>query len=88
MANRVCSGIVAMSFLSVSGKISFAGAFFLFSAISSLAIIFVFTIVPETKGKSLEQIEMMFQNENESRVKEMELEDVEQLVQNKTGLTN
>ncbi|CAK8543512.1 unnamed protein product [Lathyrus sativus] len=77
-----------MSFLSVSGKISFAGAFFLFFAISSLAIIFVFTIVPETKGKSLEQIEMMFQNENESRVKEMELEDVEQLVQNKTGLTN
>ncbi|GAU41552.1 hypothetical protein TSUD_271590 [Trifolium subterraneum] len=88
VANRVCSGLVAMSFLSVSKAISFAGTFFLFSAISGLAIVFVFTIVPETKGKSLEQIEMMFQNEHGTQEKETELSDVEQLVQNKTELTN
>lgn len=88
VANRVCSGLVAMSFLSVSDAISFGGTFFLFSAISALAIVFVFTLVPETKGKSLEQIEMMFENEHGSQGKEMELGDVEQLVQNKTGLTN
>ncbi|KAK7263643.1 hypothetical protein RJT34_31237 [Clitoria ternatea] len=88
VGNRVCSGIVAMSFLSVAKAFSFGGTFFLFSAISALAIVFVFTLVPETKGKSLEQIEMMFQNEYESQGKEMELGDVEQLVQNKTGLTN
>ncbi|PNX95234.1 putative polyol transporter 4-like protein [Trifolium pratense] len=88
VANRVCSGLVAMSFLSVSKAISFAGTFFLFSAISALAIVFVFTIVPETKGKSLEQIEMMFQNEHGTQEKETELSDVEQLVQNKTELTN
>lgn len=88
VANRVCSGLVAMSFLSVSNAISFGGTFFLFSAISALAIVFVFTLVPETKGKSLEQIEMMFENEHGSQGKEMELGDVEQLVQNKTGLTN
>lgn len=88
VANRVCSGLVAMSFLSVSDAISFGGTFFLFSAISALAIVFVFTLVPETKGKSLEQIEMMFENEHGSQGKEMELSDVEQLVQNKTGLTN
>lgn len=88
VANRVCSGIVAMSFLSVAEAITFSGTFFLFSAISALAIAFVFTLVPETKGKSLEEIEMIFQNEHESQGKEMELGDVEQLVQNKTGLTN
>ncbi|XP_061356910.1 probable polyol transporter 4 [Gastrolobium bilobum] len=88
VGNRVCSGLVAMSFLSVSRAITVAGTFFLFSAISALAIVFVFTLVPETKGKSLEQIEMMFQNEHESLGSEMELGDVEQLVQNKTGLTN
>ena len=88
VANRVCSGLVAMSFLSVSEAISVAGTFFVFAAISALAIAFVVTLVPETKGKSLEQIEMMFQNEYEIQGKEMELGDVEQLVQNKTGLTN
>ncbi|KAJ1377003.1 Sugar/inositol transporter [Sesbania bispinosa] len=88
VANRVCSGLVAMSFLSVSRAITYAGTFFLFSAISALAIAFVVTLVPETKGKSLEQIEMMFQMEHESQGKEMELGDVEQLVQNKTGSTN
>lgn len=88
VANRVCSGLVAMSFLSISRAITVAGTFFLFSGISALAIVFVYTLVPETKGKSLEQIEVMFQNEHESQGTEMELGDVEQLVQNKTGLTN
>ena len=79
---------MAMSFLSVSEAISVAGTFFAFSAISALAIAFVVTLVPETKGKSLEQIEMMFQNEYEIQGKETELGDVEQLVQNQTDLTN
>ena len=56
VGNRVCSGLVAMSFLSVSCTISMAGVFFIFSAVSTLAVLFVYTLVPETKGKSLEQI--------------------------------
>ncbi|KAJ1410691.1 Sugar/inositol transporter [Sesbania bispinosa] len=88
VGNRVCSGLVAMSFLSVSHAITVAGTFFLFAAISSLAIVFVYMLVPETKGKSLEQIELMFQNEQERQGSEVELGDVEQLVQNKTVLTN
>ncbi|OIW08381.1 hypothetical protein TanjilG_03057 [Lupinus angustifolius] len=88
VGNRVCSGLIAMSFLSVTRAITVGGAFFLFSGISALAIVFVYTLVPETKGKSLEQIEMIFQNEHQSHVSETELGDVEQLVKNKTGLTN
>lgn len=88
VGNRVCSGIVAMSFLSISRAITVAGIFFLFAAISALSVVFVHMSVPETKGKSLEQIEMLFQNEHERQGSEMELGDVEQLVHNKTGLTN
>lgn len=90
VGNRVCSGLVAMSFLSISRAISVGGLFFLFAAISALSVIFIHVLVPETKGKSLEQIEMLFKNEHERQGSEMELGDVEKLVQNnhKTGLTN
>lgn len=81
VGNRVCSGLVAMSFLSVSRAISLGGTFLVFSAISALSVVFVYTLVPETKGKSLEQIELLFQNENEWQETEVELGDVEHLVQ-------
>lgn len=81
VGNRVCSGLVAMSFLSVSRAISVGGTFFVFSAISALAVVFVHTLVPETKGKSLEQIELLFQDNREWQESEVELGDVEHLVQ-------
>ncbi|CAA6675564.1 unnamed protein product [Spirodela intermedia] len=59
-ANRISSGVVAMSFLSVAHVMSTAGTFFLFSAISALSVVFVYIYVPETKGKSLEQLSLCF----------------------------
>ncbi|KAF0891142.1 hypothetical protein E2562_005211 [Oryza meyeriana var. granulata] len=58
--NRVTSGAVAMSFLSVCRAISVAGAFSVFAVISALSVVFVYRFVPETSGKSLEQIESLF----------------------------
>ncbi|GFP78789.1 probable polyol transporter 4 [Phtheirospermum japonicum] len=81
VGNRVCSGFVAMSFLSVSDAITVGGTFFVFSAISALAVAFVYKCVPETKGKSLEQIEMLFQDGYELQGSEVQLGDVEHLVQ-------
>ncbi|KAJ7981435.1 putative Sugar transporter [Quillaja saponaria] len=81
VGNRVCSGLVAMSFLSVSRAITVAGTFFIFSAVSALSIVFVYRLVPETKGKSLEQIELLFQNEHGWLGSEVELGDAENLVQ-------
>ncbi|KAJ9686374.1 hypothetical protein PVL29_015331 [Vitis rotundifolia] len=81
VGNRVCSGLVAMSFLSVSDAITFGGTFFIFSVISALSVAFVYMFVPETKGKSLEQIGLLFQNEHEWQRGEVELGDVEHLVQ-------
>ncbi|XP_048141563.1 probable polyol transporter 4 isoform X1 [Rhodamnia argentea] len=80
VGSRVSSGAVTMSFLSVSRLITVGGTFFVFAVISALSVIFVHICVPETKGKSLEQIEMIFQDEKEWRGGEVELGDVERLV--------
>lgn len=82
VGSRVSSGAIAMSFLSVSRAITVGGTFFVFSLISALSVAFVYKCVPETKGKSLEQIEMLFQDESEWRRGEVELGDTEHLVQN------
>ncbi|EYU26153.1 hypothetical protein ABFS82_08G106800 [Erythranthe guttata] len=82
VGNRVCSGFVAMSFLSVARAITVGGAFFIFSAISALSVGFVYRYVPETKGKSLEQIELLFRDGYELHgSREVQLGDVEHLVQ-------
>lgn len=81
VGNRVCSGLVAMSFLSVTRAISVGGTFFVFSVISAISVLFVYALVPETKGKSLEQIELLFKDEHEWQGSEVELGDVVHLVQ-------
>ncbi|KAF3487048.1 hypothetical protein F2Q69_00052575 [Brassica cretica] len=80
VGNRVCSGLVAMSFLSVSRAITVGGTFFVFSLVSALSVVFVYMLVPETSGKSLEQIELMFQGGMEMKGAEVELGDAERLV--------
>ena len=57
LVNRTTSGAVALSFLSVSHAITPAGAYFIFVALSGCALCFYHYRVPETKGKSLEEIE-------------------------------
>lgn len=86
--NRVCSGIIAMSFLSLTKAISVAGTFLIFAAIAALSVVFVHFSVPETKGKSLEQIESMFQSDWQGG--EVELGDVEHLVlkENRHAIAN
>lgn len=85
MVNRFCSGFISMTFLSLSAKITVGGTFFFFSALSALSVLFVHNIVPETKGKSLEQVELLFQDEAQRKVIKMEIGDgaaFEHLVQN------
>lgn len=82
VGSRVSSSLIAMSFLSVARAITVGGTFIVFAAISALSVAFVHKYVPETKGKSLEQIEMLFQNESYWREGEVELEDVKHLIEN------
>ncbi|KAJ0636723.1 putative major facilitator, sugar transporter, major facilitator superfamily [Helianthus annuus] len=87
VGNRVCSGIVAMSFLTVSRAISMSGTFFIFGIFSALSVVFVYKIVPETKGKSLEQIELLFRREHDWQEEEVELSDTQKLVQDHENST-
>ncbi|KAI6672950.1 hypothetical protein NL676_000856 [Syzygium grande] len=82
--NRVCSGLISMSFLSVSRAITVGGTFFVFAAMSAASVAFVYALVPETRGKSLEQIESLFQDPRDWKGSQVEMEDVEHLVEKVT----
>ncbi|KAI3887289.1 hypothetical protein MKW92_008490 [Papaver armeniacum] len=58
--NRLTNAGISMSFLSLSNAITIGGSFFLFSAVAIVAWCFFFFLCPETKGKSLEDIEELF----------------------------
>ncbi|KAK8595603.1 hypothetical protein V6N13_000310 [Hibiscus sabdariffa] len=62
--NRIVSGIVSMTFLSISEKITFGGIFFVLSGIMVVGTVFFYLFLPETKGKSLEEIETIFEDKH------------------------
>jgi hypothetical protein len=45
----ICSGIVALTFLSVTNAINYSGTFYLFAAVSLVSIFFYGCALPETK---------------------------------------
>ena len=49
LVNRVTSGTVALTFLSLSKAITIWGAYLLFAGISFVAFLFVLFVVPETR---------------------------------------
>lgn len=59
-ANRVTSGVVSMTFLSLVKAITIGGAFFLYAGLATAAWVFFFTLMPETQGKTLEEMETLF----------------------------
>jgi len=61
-ANWGSNMIVAVTFLSLVELLGASGTFFIYSLISLLGLIFIYYLVPETKGVTLEQIEANLQN--------------------------
>ena len=57
----------AMSFLTLTQVLGKAGVFWLFGVVSSGAWLFAFFLVPETEGKTLEQIEAHWQSGKPAR---------------------
>ncbi len=57
VANWGFNLIVAATFLNLVGALGSAGAFLVYAVLSVAALFFVALMVPETKGRSLEQIE-------------------------------
>jgi major inositol transporter-like SP family MFS transporter len=56
------NGFLALFFPSLVEGIGITGAFFLFAAVGAIALIFVITQVPETRGRSLESLEEDVEN--------------------------
>ncbi|GJN32897.1 hypothetical protein PR202_gb21439 [Eleusine coracana subsp. coracana] len=59
-SNRVAAGVVTMSFLSLSRAITIGGTFFLYAGITALTWVFVFAYLPETRGRTLEEMGKLF----------------------------
>jgi len=66
-ANWVFNFIVSLTFLSLIAGLGRQGAFWLYGAVSVLTWIFCWKLVPETKGKRLEDIQEEFRTRIESR---------------------
>ena len=60
--NRAVAGTVSLTFLSLARLITPAGCFLVFTIMGVVCTLFLYTQVPETKGKSLEDIANMFQS--------------------------
>ncbi|KAJ4791173.1 Major facilitator superfamily protein [Rhynchospora pubera] len=58
--NRLVCGVVAMTFISIYEEISIPCTFYMYAVIIGFAFVFVYFCLPETRGKSLEEIEVLF----------------------------
>lgn len=59
MINWATNLLVAITFLTIIEILGSSGTFWLYGIIAVLALVFVYYCVPETKGKSLEEIERL-----------------------------
>jgi SP family myo-inositol transporter-like MFS transporter 13 len=58
--NWIFNLLVSMTFLSLMEAITKQGAYYLFAGVAFVGLVFFFLFLPETKGKSLEQLESLF----------------------------
>jgi MFS family permease len=59
-ANWLAAWVVSQFFLSLVGLITEAGTFWLFAGFCAVTYVFVRRFVPETKGRTLEQVERLW----------------------------
>ncbi|MDP1881107.1 MAG: MFS transporter, partial [Parachlamydiaceae bacterium] len=61
-ANWFCNYIVALTFLDLINTFGKGETFALYAVVSLIAFIFIYKYIPETKGKSLDEIQNSFNN--------------------------
>ncbi|XP_067045658.1 solute carrier family 2, facilitated glucose transporter member 8-like [Acropora muricata] len=60
LSNWLLAFVVTKTYSSLALKLTIQGTFWFYSGCSLLGFVFVFFVMPETKGKTLEEIEAMF----------------------------
>ncbi|KAG0530742.1 hypothetical protein BDA96_05G212800 [Sorghum bicolor] len=58
--NRVTCALVTMTFISLADWITMPGCFFLYAGVAAAAFVFVYLQLPETSGRSLEDMDVLF----------------------------
>ncbi|CAB1322772.1 unnamed protein product [Coregonus sp. 'balchen'] len=58
--NWICNVLVSLTFLHVAEYLTYYGAFFLYSGLTVLGLLFVLGCLPETQGRRLEEMEALF----------------------------
>ncbi|EGD75291.1 hypothetical protein PTSG_06943 [Salpingoeca rosetta] len=66
LLNWTCSFIVTETFSSIKSALHEQGVFWLYAAVCVLGVTFVFFKLPETKGRSLEEIQLFFEGNHQS----------------------
>ncbi|XP_006002049.1 proton myo-inositol cotransporter isoform X2 [Latimeria chalumnae] len=60
--NWIFNVLVSLTFLHVAQHLAYYGAFFLYTGLAVVGFIFIYGCLPETKGKKLEEMELLFEN--------------------------
>lgn len=58
--NWICNVLVTLTFLHLAQFLTYYGVFFLYSGLVAVALLFVLTCLPETRGLQLEEVENLF----------------------------
>ncbi|KAK8706584.1 hypothetical protein V6N13_050143 [Hibiscus sabdariffa] len=58
--NREMNAVISMTFISLYKAITIGGAFFLFAGFAAVGWVFFYLCLPDTRGKTLEEIEGLF----------------------------
>ncbi|CAL4986360.1 unnamed protein product [Urochloa decumbens] len=57
---RMTCGLVSMTFVSLAGAITMPGCFLVYASVAAGASVFVYVRLPETRGRNLEDMEVLF----------------------------